>query len=203
MQWEDVLIILAILGIIIVYFWPSMTTVQNNTNKTNPPTKINFDYSFKVSEKYGTRMCPYEYPAYNSAILVDENGTPLNNSLISKFIGVNGSVTTKEIPTCTCDSFLSQTNNCTVGEKVYENATVLVVKNYKVISNNSIYSCNSNSDCVPATCCHPKVCINKAYAPNCKNAICTMVMTPNTLDYGTCECINNTCEAVINWSNPI
>ena len=199
MRWENALIILAILGIIIVYFWPSITPVQNVTNNTNKP-QISFDYVFIADEKYGTRMCPYEYPSYNSAILVNENGTPLNNSLVGQFMGVNGSITTRRIPTCTCDSFLSKLNNCTVGEKVYQNETVLVAKNYKLISNSSIYSCNSNSDCVPATCCHPKVCINKAFAPNCKNTICTDVMTPNTLDYGKCECINNTCEAVINWT---
>ena len=197
MNWEDVLIILAVIGIIAVYFWPSMQApVNNNVN-------INYRYMFKVDKIYGTKMCPYEYPAYKNAILTDENGNPMNTSLVGQFVGVNGVITQKQIPTCTCDSYLSNITNCTVGEKVYKNATVLVIKNYKVIPNNNIYSCNTNSDCVPATCCHPTVCVNKAYAPNCKNAICTMVMVPNTLDYGKCECINNTCEAVINWQNPI
>ena len=201
MQWENILILLAVLGIIIVYFWPSVQIP--NTNNSVQNVKINFDYVFKVNEKVGTKMCPYEYPAYNSAVLVNRNGTPLNNSLVNQFIGVNGTITQKEIPTCICDSFLSQRTHCKAGEQLYENSTVLVVKNYRIISNSSIYSCSSNSDCVPATCCHPKICVNKAYAPNCKNAICTMIMTPNTLDFGKCECINNTCEAVINWQNPL
>ena len=210
MQWENILIILAVLGIIIIYFWPNVQiqntniSIQNNTNNSVQNITIqNFDYIFKVNKTIGSKTCPYEYPAYNSAILVNKNGTPLNISLVNQFIGVNGVITEKQIPTCTCDSYLSSITNCTIGEQLYMNATVLMVKNYKVISNSSIYSCNSNSDCIPATCCHPKICVNKAYAPNCKNAICTTMMVPNTLDYGKCECINNACEAVINFENPL
>ena len=201
MSWENWVLVLAIIGIIVILLWPSNPVPNQNVTPTQ--NSINYNYVFKVDPVYGTKMCPFEYPGYNGAILVYENGTPLNLSLDGKFIGINGTLSNMKIKTCTCDSFIAKTYNCTPGDPVYENETVIVVHNYKMISNKSVYYCNSDSDCVGATCCHPRICINKAFAPNCKRAICTMLMTPGTLDYGHCSCINHTCEAIINWNNKI
>lgn len=59
--------------------------------------------------------------------------------------------------------------------------------------------CLSDYDCVAATCCHSTECVNKRYAPNCTNTLCTLECKPGTLDcnYGYCACINNKCEALI------
>ncbi len=199
MGWENWVLVLAIIGIIAILLWPTSTV----TIPKNKSVSIDYSYSFIVDPVYGTKMCPFKYPGYNGAILVDKNGTPLNLSLEGKFIEINGIPSTMKIKTCTCDSFIAKTYNCTPGEPVYEEKKVIIVNSYKVISNKSLFYCNTNSDCVPATCCHPKVCVNKNYAPNCKGAICTMMMTPGTLDYGHCACVNNTCEAIINWSSPL
>lgn len=60
-------------------------------------------------------------------------------------------------------------------------------------------TCKSDGDCAPAECCHPTSCVLKEEAPNCKGKLCTLNCEPETLDcgQGSCECINNLCEAVI------
>lgn len=35
-------------------------------------------------------------------------------------------------------------------------------------------SCKSDSDCVPATCCHATDVVNKEFAPDCSDIMCTM-----------------------------
>ena len=173
--------------------------IGTNQNKHKSVT-LNYKYYILVGAKSGSRICPYSYAAYNGAILVNKNGTPLNLTE-GGFIGANGYYDTLALPTCVCDSYYSQISGCKVNETVYQNFTVFVVTDYKVIKDRSLFKCNSDLDCVPATCCHPTACINKAFAPNCTKAICTMYMAPGTLDYGSCKCIDNTCEAVI--KNPV
>ncbi|MBI2662659.1 hypothetical protein HYX11_04335 [Candidatus Woesearchaeota archaeon] len=61
-------------------------------------------------------------------------------------------------------------------------------------------SCTQDSDCVPATCCHANQSINKNYAPNCQNILCSMGCEPNTLDcsQGEIKCVNNECTILFN-----
>lgn len=61
-------------------------------------------------------------------------------------------------------------------------------------------SCTQDSDCVPATCCHANTSINKEFAPNCQNVLCSMGCEPNTLDcsQGQVKCVNNACSVIFN-----
>lgn len=57
--------------------------------------------------------------------------------------------------------------------------------------------CVVAGDCVPAQCCHPTSCINRAAAPDCEDAICTMsCQGPLDCGAGTCGCDRGTCTIV-------
>ncbi len=198
MEWYNFLILIGLLGLfgVLVYNW-SFNVPENNVQNV---TNLNYKYYFVVQPKYGNRMCPYEYPAFNDAVLVNGNGTPLNISY-GTFIGADGYYDTKELPTCVCDSYYSNISGCKVNETVYQNMTVFVVTDYKVMEKEDKFSCEVDSDCVPATCCHATACVNKAFAPNCTHVMCTMNMVPGTLDYGHCGCVDGVCQAII--KNPI
>lgn len=60
-------------------------------------------------------------------------------------------------------------------------------------------SCVSDSDCTAAQCCHPTSAVNKAFAPDCSDTLCTMNCEPNTLDCGQGEikCVNSKCAVVL------
>ena len=54
--------------------------------------------------------------------------------------------------------------------------------------------CQAADDCAPASCCHPDNLVNKEYAPDCSETICTMVcLGPQDCNAGHAECINNKC----------
>lgn len=59
--------------------------------------------------------------------------------------------------------------------------------------------CESDSDCVAAQCCHPTSAVNKKFAPDCTDVICTMECRPDTIDcgYGEIKCIDSKCKAVM------
>ncbi len=59
--------------------------------------------------------------------------------------------------------------------------------------------CREDVDCVPAQCCHPTDALQKDFAPDCTNTICTMECAPDTLDCGQGEikCIEKQCTVVI------
>jgi hypothetical protein len=77
-------------------------------------------------------------------------------------------------------------------------------ENKSLIDNNNqidnTLTCRTDSDCVPQGCCHSKSCVNKEYKSNCFDVLCSMNCEPNSLDcgQGSCQCINNQCEAVFN-----
>ena len=56
-------------------------------------------------------------------------------------------------------------------------------------------SCNTNDDCVRASCCHATDVINKEFAPDCSDVMCTM-SCDTVLDCGQGEpvCNNGICE---------
>ena len=59
---------------------------------------------------------------------------------------------------------------------------------------NSNNFCNVDEDCVAATCCHPYEAVNKKYAPNCDDSICTLSCEgPLDCGAGRIECENNKC----------
>ncbi|MFH0869403.1 MAG: hypothetical protein V1839_04205 [archaeon] len=59
-------------------------------------------------------------------------------------------------------------------------------------SANNVKACESDSDCVPAQCCHATSAVNKLYAPDCSDAVCSIECVPKTLDcgQGTVKCTN-------------
>ncbi len=61
------------------------------------------------------------------------------------------------------------------------------------------YFCNSDADCVAEQCCHPTSAINKKFAPDCSDTLCTLMCSPGTLDCGNGEikCVKNQCLAVL------
>eukprot|EP01112_Ceratiomyxa_fruticulosa_P017128 TRINITY_DN5277_c0_g1_i6.p1 TRINITY_DN5277_c0_g1~~TRINITY_DN5277_c0_g1_i6.p1 ORF type:complete len:154 (-),score=14.99 TRINITY_DN5277_c0_g1_i6:117-578(-) len=64
-----------------------------------------------------------------------------------------------------------------------------------IVSNNNKY-CTDASDCVPRQCCHATEAVNKAFGLDCsKEAGCTAVCEPGTLDCGNAfiTCIDNEC----------
>ena len=75
---------------------------------------------------------------------------------------------------------------------------VLVMQN-EAIQNTDIYSCNYDSDCIAEQCCHATSAINKNFAPNCKEAICTMECRGGTLDcgYGEIKCTSKKCAVIL------
>ena len=196
MKWYTWMILIGVVGLIFAGGYYLLETPTTVINDTNVHYDNGFTYYIKVEPMYGSKVCPYEYSSYNGAVLVDQNGTPINISY-NEFVGVNGHYANMKVKTCTCDSFYANLTHCRIGEPVYQNMTVFVITNYKVIKPTGKFACKTNSDCVPATCCHPTVCVNKAFKPNCTNAICTMSMVPGTLDYGKCGCVNGTCVAEI------
>jgi len=64
-------------------------------------------------------------------------------------------------------------------------------------------SCKVASDCVPATCCHAKDVVNKAFAPDCSDAFCTVECQYPSLDCGQADinCLDNTCTIVYKKTN--
>ena len=61
------------------------------------------------------------------------------------------------------------------------------------------YYCETTEDCASATCCHPTEAINKDYAPNCSEAICTLSCEgPLDCGVGYIDCVNYKCEIVQN-----
>ncbi len=60
--------------------------------------------------------------------------------------------------------------------------------------------CVTDTDCAAASCCHATDALNKLYAPNCQNAMCTMSCEPDTLDcgQGSVKCIQEQCKVVMN-----
>jgi len=57
--------------------------------------------------------------------------------------------------------------------------------------------CENDSDCVPNKCCHPSRLINKKFAPNCDEAICTAVCSgPLDCRKWRYLCHNNTCTVI-------
>ncbi len=202
MKWYNILILIGLLGLFAVgFYWYVNVPTSNGTIVNNTVVKPNYKYKFVVGAAYGSKICPYKYPSFNNAVLVDKNGKPLNDSLIGKFVGMDGHYAKMKLPTCICDSYYSSISKCKVGEQVYENMTVFVVSDYKVMNKTKMFECKTNADCVPATCCHATSCVNKAYAPNCTKVICTMSRVPGTLDYGHCGCVDGACQAII--ENPI
>ena len=75
---------------------------------------------------------------------------------------------------------------------------ILVTRNHNLPVTDT-YFCNYDSDCIAEQCCHATSAINKNFAPNCKEAICTMECRGGTLDcgYGEIKCISNKCTAVL------
>jgi len=59
--------------------------------------------------------------------------------------------------------------------------------------------CEVDSDCVPAQCCHAISGINKDFAPDCKEIVCSQECEPNTLDcnQGAIKCVSNKCTLVV------
>ncbi len=58
-------------------------------------------------------------------------------------------------------------------------------------------SCFVDDDCVPAQCCHPTDVVNRLYAPDCKDVICTTVCKgPIDCGKGRPACINEKCVIV-------
>ncbi len=59
--------------------------------------------------------------------------------------------------------------------------------------------CSIDSDCIPAACCHATDIVNKEYAPNCKDQLCTLDCQPNTLDcgQGQVKCIQKQCTTIL------
>ncbi len=57
--------------------------------------------------------------------------------------------------------------------------------------------CEVDADCAPAQCCHPENTVNKRFAPNCEEAICTAVCA-GSLDCaaGEIKCVENKCVIV-------
>lgn len=58
--------------------------------------------------------------------------------------------------------------------------------------------CSSAADCVPVECCHAPDVVNRKFAPDCTDILCTEECLPNTLDCGQAEitCHNQECQAV-------
>lgn len=62
--------------------------------------------------------------------------------------------------------------------------------------------CKVTLDCAPATCCHPEDVLNKKYAPDCTDAICTQVCQgPLDCNAGKIECIQNKCVIIKTTQN--
>jgi len=61
------------------------------------------------------------------------------------------------------------------------------------------YFCNSELDCTAEQCCHPTSAINKDFAPDCSDMVCTAECSPGTIDCGNGEikCVKNLCLAVL------
>jgi|TARA_B100002003_G_C14060235_1_gene510411 hypothetical protein len=68
------------------------------------------------------------------------------------------------------------------------------------IINQETLTCEVNEDCVPKGCCHPDSCVNQDYKSDCFRIACSENCAPDSLDcgQGSCQCINNQCEAVFN-----
>jgi hypothetical protein len=61
--------------------------------------------------------------------------------------------------------------------------------------------CKADEDCAPAECCHATYCVNKKYAPDCKNIMCTLECIKGTIDCGGgCSCVDNTCIARVKYA---
>lgn len=54
--------------------------------------------------------------------------------------------------------------------------------------------------CVKNSCCHATGCVLESEAPDCSDAICTMICSPDTLDCGAgyCAFVDGNCEVVWN-----
>ncbi len=60
-------------------------------------------------------------------------------------------------------------------------------------------NCNTADDCAPAACCHPDSVVNKEFAPDCSEAICTLSCEgPLDCGAGRIECLENKCAIVSN-----
>ena len=59
--------------------------------------------------------------------------------------------------------------------------------------------CSNDADCVPDSCCHPMSVVNKQFAPDCSDVLCSAECAEGTLDCGQGEikCINKSCTAII------
>ena len=60
-------------------------------------------------------------------------------------------------------------------------------------------SCVSNADCAAAQCCHPTSAVNKGFAPDCTDIVCSMECAKNTIDcgQGDIKCTNKLCTVVL------
>jgi len=59
--------------------------------------------------------------------------------------------------------------------------------------------CQVDADCVKDACCHASGAVNKDYAPDCADVLCTLSCEANTLDcgQGKISCVKGECTAVI------
>ena len=60
-------------------------------------------------------------------------------------------------------------------------------------------ACSADSDCTAAQCCHPTSAVNKDFAPDCAEIVCTAECATGTIDcgQGSIKCINNKCTVVM------
>lgn len=59
--------------------------------------------------------------------------------------------------------------------------------------------CETVDQCSPEECCHSSEAVNKKFAPDCTEVMCTMECVPRTLDcdQGDLVCVRGECEVVI------
>ena len=59
-------------------------------------------------------------------------------------------------------------------------------------------SCKADSDCVPAQCCHATSVINKNFAPDCRETVCTLECREGTIDcdHGEIKCVDDKCTII-------
>ncbi len=81
---------------------------------------------------------------------------------------------------------------------------VIVMILFQPVSNADIPNdlfCESDVDCVSAEDCHPTTCVSAEYKLHSEEpTFCTTDCVADTMDcgQGSCKCMNNNCEAVIN-----